>query len=108
SASPKHVSAIATAARFSSGAASSPSTRANAAQSPAIFRRVVSSNGRFIRLDYNTTVSEEMTRAHPSTKARYDRKDRRQDEIRRLEDGRDHRLPHVDRPAVAARCRQPA
>ena len=54
-------SAIATAARFSAGAARSPASRANAAQSSAIFRRVVSSNGRIIPLDYNTPAFDEMT-----------------------------------------------
>ena len=49
------VSAMATAARFSAGAASLAGSRANAAQSSAIFRRVASSNGLVIPLDYNTS-----------------------------------------------------
>jgi hypothetical protein len=53
---------MATAARFSSGAVSPEGARVNAAQSSAIFRRVVSSNDRTILLDYNTSASDEMTR----------------------------------------------
>jgi hypothetical protein len=52
---------MATAARFSAGAASPAGRRANAAQSFAIFRRVASSKGRIIRLDYNTSAIDEMT-----------------------------------------------
>ena len=55
------MSAIATAARFSAGAGSLGGSRANAAQRSAIFRRVVSSNGLFIPLDYNTSALDEMT-----------------------------------------------
>ena len=52
---------MATAARFSAGAGSLAGSRANAAQRSAIFRRVVSSNGRIIPLDYNTSAIDEMT-----------------------------------------------
>src|SRR6202048_2213085 len=51
---------MATAARFSAGAGSLAGSRANAAQRSAIFRRVVSSNGRVIPLDYNTPAIDEM------------------------------------------------
>jgi hypothetical protein len=53
--------AMATAARFSAGDGSLAGRRANPAQPPAIFRRVVSSNGRIIPLDYNTSAIDEMT-----------------------------------------------
>jgi hypothetical protein len=52
---------MATAARFSAGAASTDGARVKPAQSSAIFRRVVSSNDRAIPLDYNTSASDEMT-----------------------------------------------
>jgi acyl-coenzyme A thioesterase PaaI-like protein len=52
---------IATAARFSNAAGSLAGCRANAAQRAAIFRRVVSPNGRVIPLDYNTPAFDEMT-----------------------------------------------
>jgi hypothetical protein len=52
---------MATAARFSAGAGSSAGRRKNAAQSSAIFRRVVSSNGRVMALDYTTSAIDEMT-----------------------------------------------
>jgi hypothetical protein len=55
------VSAIATAARFSDGAAPPGCTRRKRAQSSAIFRRVVSSNDLTIPLDYNTRATDEMT-----------------------------------------------
>ena len=58
-------SAMATAARFSAGAGSPPGRRAKAAQRAAIFRRVASSNGRIIPLDYNTSAIDEMTVANP-------------------------------------------
>jgi hypothetical protein len=52
---------MATAARFSTGAGSLAGRRANAAQRAAIFRRVASSNGLAIPLDYNTTAIDEMS-----------------------------------------------
>jgi acyl-coenzyme A thioesterase PaaI-like protein len=52
---------MATAARFSTGSGSLVGNRANAAQRAAIFRRVASSNGRIIPLDYNTSAIDEMT-----------------------------------------------
>jgi hypothetical protein len=55
------VSAMATAARFSSGAGSPARVRVKAAQRPAIFRRVVSSNGRGIPLDYITFALDGMS-----------------------------------------------
>jgi acyl-coenzyme A thioesterase PaaI-like protein len=54
------VSAIATAARFSSPAGSAGTARVNAAQSAAIFRLVVSSKG-LMTLDYTTAAPDEMT-----------------------------------------------
>jgi hypothetical protein len=51
---------MATAARFSSGAGLLAGARAKAAQRSAIFRRVVSSNGMVMRLDYNTSAIDEM------------------------------------------------
>jgi hypothetical protein len=53
---------MATAARFNVDSASPEGARVKAAQSSAIFRRVVSSNDRTIPLDYNTSASDEMTR----------------------------------------------
>ena len=55
------MSAMATAARFNTGAPSSGAARANAAQSSAIFRLVASLNGRVIPLDYNKPAIDEMT-----------------------------------------------
>jgi hypothetical protein len=52
---------MATAAGFSAGAGSLTGSRAKPAHSSAIFRRVVSSNGRIIALDYNTSAIDEMT-----------------------------------------------
>src|SRR5687767_8418875 len=52
---------MATAARFSAGTGSLVAARVNAAQRSAIFRRVVSSNGQLIPLDYNTSAFDEMT-----------------------------------------------
>ncbi|HZC98502.1 MAG TPA: hypothetical protein VE267_20710 [Bradyrhizobium sp.] len=52
---------MATAARFSPDAASTAGARVNAVQSSAIFRLVVSSNDLTIRLDYNTSATDEMT-----------------------------------------------
>jgi acyl-coenzyme A thioesterase PaaI-like protein len=52
---------MATAACFSAGTGSLVAARVNAAQRSAIFRRVVSSNGQFIPLDYNTSAFDEMT-----------------------------------------------
>jgi hypothetical protein len=43
------------------GAGSLAGSRANPAHSSAIFRRVVSWNGRVIPLDYNTSAIDEMT-----------------------------------------------
>jgi hypothetical protein len=57
---------MATAARFSAPSASPEGARVKAAQSSAIFRRVVSSNDRTIPLDYNTSASDEMTGQHDS------------------------------------------
>jgi hypothetical protein len=59
---------MATAACFSQ-AASRRRPRERRAE-PAIFRLVVSSNGRAIPLDYNTSASDEMTRQHDSTQER--------------------------------------
>jgi acyl-coenzyme A thioesterase PaaI-like protein len=50
-----------TAARFSAGAGSLAGSRKNAAQSSAIFRRVVSSKDLTMQLDYNTSAFDEMT-----------------------------------------------
>ena len=50
-----------TAARFSAGPASEAEARVKAATSSAIFRRVASSNGLTIPLDYNTSATDEMT-----------------------------------------------
>jgi len=50
-----------TAARFSAGSGSPTGARVNAAQSVAIFRLVVSSNGRAFLLDYTTSAADEMT-----------------------------------------------
>jgi acyl-coenzyme A thioesterase PaaI-like protein len=50
-----------TAARFSAGPASAAEARVKAATSSAIFRRVASSNGLTIPLDYNTSATDEMT-----------------------------------------------
>jgi acyl-coenzyme A thioesterase PaaI-like protein len=50
-----------TAARFSAGPASEAEARVKAATSSAIFRRVASSNGLTIPLDYNTSGPDEMT-----------------------------------------------
>jgi acyl-coenzyme A thioesterase PaaI-like protein len=52
---------MATAARFSADAGSPAGSRAKSAQRAAIFRRVVSSKGRFTLLDYNTPAFDEMT-----------------------------------------------
>jgi hypothetical protein len=52
---------MATAARFSAGGGSPFGNRANAAQRSAIFRRVVSSNGRAMPLDYTTLPIDETT-----------------------------------------------
>jgi hypothetical protein len=52
---------MATAARFSAGAASSVLARENPAQSSAIFRRVVSSKTRVMPLDYNRSAFDEMS-----------------------------------------------
>ena len=68
-------SAIATAARFSAGAGSLAGRRANAAQRAAIFRRVASSNGRIIPLDYNTPAIDEMTGSSQNITASRRRKD---------------------------------
>jgi hypothetical protein len=46
---------------FSAGTGPLAGSRANSAQRPAIFRRVVWSNGRIIPLDYNTSAIDEMT-----------------------------------------------
>jgi hypothetical protein len=51
---------MATAARFRVGAGSRGGSRINAAQSSAIFRRVVSSNARAMALDYNRSAFDEM------------------------------------------------
>jgi hypothetical protein len=58
------VSATATAARFKAGAGSASGNRTNAAQCPAIFRLVASSNGLIIPLDYTTPALDEMTPEH--------------------------------------------
>ena len=52
---------MATAARFSAEAGSRAGSRAKAAQRSAIFRLVISSNGRVIPLDYNRSANDEMT-----------------------------------------------
>jgi hypothetical protein len=52
---------LATAARFSAGAGSISAERVNAAHRSAIFRRVVSSNGWIILLDYNTPALDEIS-----------------------------------------------
>jgi acyl-coenzyme A thioesterase PaaI-like protein len=55
---------MATAARFNAGTGPFAAARENAAQRRSIFRRVVSSNGRIIPLDYNNPAFDEMTRKH--------------------------------------------
>jgi hypothetical protein len=61
SASSASIRTIATAARFSRDSGTRSGKRVNAAQSSAIFRRVVSANGRIMRLDYITAAFDEMT-----------------------------------------------